>query len=87
MLHPTQRLLLYLSPCLLTNVLHAAPAASSRHFLYPCRRYRITEGINLPFRVLPLVKELGRTRFEVNVKVGACALASWLPSWHACRLL
>ncbi|GJP53859.1 hypothetical protein CLOM_g12984 [Closterium sp. NIES-68] len=32
-------------------------------------KYRITEGINLPFRVLPLIKELGRTRFEVNVKV------------------
>lgn len=32
-------------------------------------KYRITEGINLPFRVLPIVKELGRTRFEVNVKV------------------
>ncbi|CAI7838912.1 unnamed protein product [Closterium sp. NIES-53] len=32
-------------------------------------KYRITEGINLPFRVLPMIKELGRTRFEVNVKV------------------
>eukprot|EP00475_Leptophrys_vorax_P036958 TRINITY_DN63173_c0_g1_i2.p1 TRINITY_DN63173_c0_g1~~TRINITY_DN63173_c0_g1_i2.p1 ORF type:complete len:439 (+),score=51.33 TRINITY_DN63173_c0_g1_i2:514-1830(+) len=32
-------------------------------------KYRITEGINLPFRVLPIFKELGRTRFEVNVKV------------------
>lgn len=40
------------------------------------RRYRITEGINLPFRVIPSIKELGRTRMEVNVKVrivsGAC---------------
>nr|GMD99162.1 AP-2 complex subunit mu [Ipomoea batatas] len=35
-------------------------------FLY---RYRITEGVNLPFRVLPTIKELGRTRMEVNVKV------------------
>ncbi|KAF3655048.1 AP-2 complex subunit mu [Capsicum annuum] len=36
-----------------------------------CRnaRYRITEGVNLPFRVLPTIKELGRTRMEVNVKV------------------
>ncbi|XP_060191096.1 AP-2 complex subunit mu-like [Lycium barbarum] len=32
-------------------------------------KYRITEGINLPFRVLPTIKELGRTRMEVNVKV------------------
>jgi len=31
--------------------------------------YRITENVNLPFRVLPVVKELGRTRLEVNVKV------------------
>lgn len=35
-----------------------------------CHRYRITEGVNLPFRVLPTIKELGRTRMEVNVKVG-----------------
>ena len=35
------------------------------------RRYRITENVNLPFRVLPVVKELGRTRLEVNVKVKA----------------
>ncbi|TQD93575.1 hypothetical protein C1H46_020846 [Malus baccata] len=32
-------------------------------------KYRITEGVNLPFRVLPTIKELGRTRIEVNVKV------------------
>ncbi|PKA47741.1 hypothetical protein AXF42_Ash014518 [Apostasia shenzhenica] len=32
-------------------------------------KYRITEGVNLPFRVLPTIKELGRTRLEVNVKV------------------
>jgi len=31
--------------------------------------YRITENVNLPFRVLPVVKELGRTRLEINVKV------------------
>ncbi|KAK9095745.1 hypothetical protein Sjap_021242 [Stephania japonica] len=27
-------------------------------------RYRITEGVNLPFRVLPTIKELGRTRMK-----------------------
>lgn len=32
-------------------------------------KYRISEGINLPFRVLPMIKELGRTRTQVNVKV------------------
>ncbi|CAN0908174.1 AP-2 complex subunit mu [Linum grandiflorum] len=32
-------------------------------------KYRITEGVNLPFRVLPTIKEHGRTRMEVNVKV------------------
>ncbi|KAE8724150.1 AP-2 complex subunit mu [Hibiscus syriacus] len=31
-------------------------------------KYRITEGVNLPSRVLPTIKELGRTRMEVNVK-------------------
>jgi len=31
--------------------------------------YRITENVNLPFRVLPVVKELGRTRMEINIKV------------------
>ena len=36
---------------------------------YIYHRYRITEGVNLPFRVLPTIKELGRTRMEVNVKV------------------
>uniref|UniRef100_A0A0D9YWP9 MHD domain-containing protein n=1 Tax=Oryza glumipatula TaxID=40148 RepID=A0A0D9YWP9_9ORYZ len=35
----------------------------------PAKRYRITEGVNLPFRVLPTIKELGRTRMEINVKV------------------
>jgi len=31
--------------------------------------YRIAENVNLPFRVLPVVKELGRTRLEINIKV------------------
>ena len=31
----------------------------------------MSESINLPFRVSPVVKELGRTRLEVNVKVKA----------------
>jgi len=32
-------------------------------------KYRITEGISIPFKVLPTIKELGRTRMEVNLKV------------------
>eukprot|EP00898_Chlorokybus_atmophyticus_P006245 jgi/Chlat1/6621/Chrsp482S06107 len=32
-------------------------------------KYRITEGISLPFRVLPIIKELGRTRLETHCKV------------------
>ena len=29
-------------------------------------KYRVSENINLPFRVIPIVKELGRTRIEVS---------------------
>lgn len=32
-------------------------------------RYRVSDGITLPFRVLPVVKELGRTRLQMNVKL------------------
>lgn len=35
------------------------------------RRYRCTENVNLPFRVLAVIKEHGRTRVEANVKVKA----------------
>ncbi|KAL8244556.1 hypothetical protein R6Q59_010814 [Mikania micrantha] len=34
----------------------------------PTKRYRITEGVTLQFRVMPTIKELGWTRIEVNVK-------------------
>mmetsp|Transcript_10725 Transcript_10725/g.21463 ORF Transcript_10725/g.21463 Transcript_10725/m.21463 type:complete len:427 (+) Transcript_10725:235-1515(+) len=34
-------------------------------------KYRVSENINLPFNVIPIVKELGRTRLEINVKVKA----------------
>ena len=27
-------------------------------------KYRITDGVSLPFRVLPMLRELGRTRME-----------------------
>lgn len=42
-------------------------------------RYRITEGVHLPFRVLPIIKELGRTRLEVNVKLKS----AFEPKYHA----
>eukprot|EP00879_Flechtneria_rotunda_P003291 GHRR01003516.1.p1 GENE.GHRR01003516.1~~GHRR01003516.1.p1 ORF type:complete len:424 (+),score=105.05 GHRR01003516.1:317-1588(+) len=32
-------------------------------------RYRASEGIQVPFKVIPMVKELGRTRLEVNVSI------------------
>jgi AP-2 complex subunit mu-1 len=32
-------------------------------------RYRVSEGIQVPFKVIPAVKELGRTRVEANVNV------------------
>jgi hypothetical protein len=31
--------------------------------------YRTSEGIQVPFKVIPVVKELGRTRLEANVSV------------------
>ena len=34
-------------------------------------RYRSQEGINLPFKVIPIVNEQGRTRMEANVTVKA----------------
>lgn len=53
--------------CLFSHNLSTRRIKSQRNLLW--HRYRITEGINLPFRVLPSIKELGRTRMEVNVKV------------------
>jgi len=32
-------------------------------------RYRVSEGLQVPFKVIPVVKELGRTRVEANVNV------------------
>jgi len=52
--------------------------AALNQLLEWCCRYRITDGINLPFRVLPSIKELGRTRMEVNVKVCDNPYYVWL---------
>lgn len=35
----------------------------------PCLRYRTTKDIILPFRVIPLVREVGRTKLEVKVVI------------------
>lgn len=32
-------------------------------------RYRTTKDISLPFRVIPLVREVGRTKMEVKVVI------------------
>jgi hypothetical protein len=37
--------------------------------LFCVPRYRASEGIQVPFKVIPVVKELGRTRLEANVSV------------------
>ena len=39
----------------------------SNVFLKHCHRYRTTKDISLPFRVIPLVREVGRTKMEVKV--------------------
>lgn len=36
--------------------------------IFDCR-YRTTKDISLPFRVIPLVREVGRTKMEVKVVV------------------
>lgn len=33
------------------------------------QRYRTTKDISLPFRVIPLVRETGRTKMEVKVVI------------------
>eukprot|EP01104_Vermistella_antarctica_P018818 TRINITY_DN7125_c0_g1_i1.p1 TRINITY_DN7125_c0_g1~~TRINITY_DN7125_c0_g1_i1.p1 ORF type:complete len:443 (+),score=129.44 TRINITY_DN7125_c0_g1_i1:115-1443(+) len=34
-------------------------------------KYRITENVNFPFRIIPIVKEIGRSRVEMQVTVKA----------------
>ena len=42
-------------------------------------RYRITENVNLPFRVIPVIEEQGATRVVINVK----AIANFSPQLFA----
>ena len=41
-------------------------------------KYRVTDNVTLPFKVLPLVKEVGRSRIEVTVKLRASGFTSAL---------
>lgn len=41
----------------------------SELLLCPDCRYRTTKDISLPFRVIPLVREVGRTKMEVKVVI------------------
>ena len=36
---------------------------------YMQNRYRCQDAVSLPFKVLPVINEMGRTRLEVNVQV------------------
>lgn len=31
--------------------------------------YRITENINLPFKIMPVYSELGKNKLEIRIKV------------------
>ena len=35
-------------------------------------KFRVTDTVSLPFKVMPLVRELGRTRLSVDVKIKSC---------------
>jgi hypothetical protein len=37
--------------------------------IFELMTYRITDNINLPFKVMPLVQEFGKNRVEANIKV------------------
>lgn len=41
-------------------------------------KYRVTDNVTLPFKILPLVKEVGRSRIEVTVKLRASGFTSAL---------
>lgn len=36
---------------------------------FECMKYRITQNVNLPFRVIPVVTEHGRSRVEYEIKI------------------
>ena len=46
---------------------HSSPC-SSLHFIVLACRYRISDNVNLPFRVIPVIEEQGKTRVVMNIK-------------------
>ena len=43
-------------------------------------RYRITDNVNLPFRVLPVIEEHGANHVEMNIQVRLCLPACASPA-------
>ncbi len=41
-------------------------------------KYRVTDDVNLPFKVMPVIREVGRSRIEATVKVRAAGFNSAL---------
>ena len=41
-------------------------------------KYRVTDDVNLPFKVMPLIREVGRSRIEATVKIRAAGFSSAL---------
>ena len=55
------------------------------------RRYRCQDGVNLPFKVLSAINDMGRTRLECNITVSCarvcvCARARAHTSVHVAYL-
>ena len=46
-------------------------------------RYRITDNVNLPFRLVPAIQEEGKTRISVNLKV----IANFSPKLFATNVV
>ena len=47
-------------------------------------RYRITDNVNLPFRVLPVIEEHGANHVEMNIQVRLCLPACASPALFSC---
>lgn len=55
--------------CVCVRVCVTAYECHTAQWQCPCPRYRTTKDIILPFRVIPLVREVGRTKLEVKVVI------------------
>jgi AP-2 complex subunit mu-1 len=45
------------------------PEEEERRIIYFYKSYRITENINLPFKIMPVLNSYGDNRIEVRIKV------------------